>query len=113
MVQRQIDAKGTVTKYGFQVHEIETGHGVLYLKVHRGLRSGGRDAEGCIVDMNRIRLRTFAPMAWREVDLLTSGQSKANAHVLEERSCCEFRVPDAHMWIYTAPAKMTEMIKKV
>lgn len=113
MVQRQIDAKGTVVKYGFKVIEIETGHGIINLKEHRGLRSGGRDAEGCLVDLNRIRRRTFDKMHWREVELLKSGQSKTNAWVLEERFCCEFRVSDAHAWIYPTKTKPANAIVKV
>jgi gamma-glutamylcyclotransferase (GGCT)/AIG2-like uncharacterized protein YtfP len=101
-VQRQIDAAKTQIKYGFKITEIETGFNTLNLVLHKGLKQCGRNYEGVIIDEQNIRQVTFKneKMHWRELDLLTSGQSKVNARVLEERSTIEVVNPKSHAWVY-------------
>jgi hypothetical protein len=90
----------TEMRLGVKLKIIETGFGEFGIKIHKGLGMT-RPGEGCIVDLNRIRQRVFEPMGWRNIDLLESGQSKADAHTLEEYASYEFRAKKAHMWIYT------------
>lgn len=99
-VQRQIDASKTKIKYGFRVTEIDTGFNILNLALHKGLKQCGRNYEGVIVDSQNIRTVVFDPMHWRDLDLLTSGQSKVNARILEERSTIEIVNPKSHAWVY-------------
>lgn len=86
--------------YGIECSEIQTGFGKLNIKVHRGLGLS-RPGEGFITDLENVRLKVFdPPMRWRPVNLYESGQSKADAWVLEERSALEVRVAATHAWVY-------------
>jgi hypothetical protein len=93
--------------YGIECKRINTGFGFLNLTLHKGF-SGDRAGQAAIVDLERVRMRYYMKMRWRQVDLIGSGQSLAEAQVLEERACAEFRSYPSHMWIYptTDPSKV-------
>jgi hypothetical protein len=85
--------------YGLRCNQIETGFGLLNIRVHKGLGLN-RPGQGCITDLSRMKMRVFDPMHWREIDLLGSGQSKVDAWALEERTTFEFRAKASHAWVY-------------
>lgn len=90
----------TEMRLGIKFKIIETGFGEFAVKIHKGLGMT-RPGEGVVVDVNRIRQRVFDPMGWRDIELLESGQSKADAQTLEEYASYEFRAKKSHLWVYT------------
>jgi hypothetical protein len=97
--QKMMRESKTNMVYGLRCSEIDTGHGLLNIRTHRGLGKC-RPGQGAVVDLNRIKMRVFDSMHWRDVELLKSGQSKADAWTLEERTTYEFRAKSSHAWIY-------------
>lgn len=107
-IQRMVNAGETLVKQGITVRQIDTGFGVLNLKVHKGL-SIYRPGEACILDASRAAYRHFAKegkMSWKQLDLRTPGLAKADVWVLSERSCPQFRVKPAHAWIYASGSSL-------
>lgn len=108
-IQKMVNAGETLVKHGITVRQIDTGFGILNLKVHKGL-SIYRPGEACIVDATRSAYRHFAKegkMSWKQLDLRSSGQAKADVWVLSERSCPQFRVKPAHAWIYESASSLS------
>ena len=97
--QKMVREAKTKIIYGLQCDQIDSGFGLFNIRLHKGL-SLCRKGQGAVVDLSRIKMRVFDPMHWRDIDLLTSGQSKADAQALEERTTYEFRAKTSHAWIY-------------
>jgi hypothetical protein len=104
--QKMMSESKTELIYGLRCNQIETGFGLLNIRLHKGLGLS-RPGQGCVVDLTRIKMRTFDPMHWRDIDLLGSGQSKADAWTLEERTTFEFRAKASHAWVYQANGSTT------
>ena len=98
-IQKQVEANKTEIKYGVKFNIIDTAYGQFYLKLSKAMGLVGHSYDGFIIDPTKVRRREFKPMAWRKVDLIGSGQSLANAWVLEEAFCCEFRHVNTHATI--------------
>ena len=97
--RKMVEQAKTEIVYGIRCKQIETGHGLLNIRSHKGLGLSRR-GQGAIVDLSRIRQRPFNPLGWRDVELAKSGQKLADAWVLEERSSFEFRAATTHAWVY-------------
>jgi hypothetical protein len=97
--QKMVAESKTNLVHGLRCNEIDTGFGLFNIRLHKGLGLT-RKGEGCVVDLSRIRMRAFDSMHWRDIDLLGSGQSKAEAWTLEERVTAEFRAKATHAWVY-------------
>jgi hypothetical protein len=98
-IQKQIEANKTEIKYGVKFNIIDTAYGQFYLKLSKAMGLVGHSYDGFIIDPTKMRRRELKPMQWRKVDLVGSGQSLANAWVLEEAFCCEFRHVNTHATI--------------
>jgi hypothetical protein len=108
--QKIMTESKTKLVYGLQCNEIDTGFGKFNIRLHKGLGLC-RKGQGCVVDLSRIKMRTFDPMHWRDIDLLGSGQSKADAWTLEERTTFEFRAKASHAWVYSVASGATGVIE--
>ena len=97
--QKMMSESKTELVYGLRCNQIDTGFGLFNIRLHKGL-GRTRAGQGCVVDLSRIKMRVFDPMHWRDIELLKSGQSKADAWTLEERTTFEFRAKASHAWIY-------------
>lgn len=107
-IQKMVNAGETLVKHGISVRQVDTGFGILNIKVHKGL-SIYRPGEACVVDASRSVYRHFAKegkMSWKQLNLRDSGQAKADVWVLSERSCPQFRVKPAHAWIYESASSL-------
>ncbi len=99
LVSKQIDGKSTEVVYGITFNKIETNFGILMLK-HHTLFNDYNWADGAVVlDLNHVRKRVWDPMRVRKLDLMITGEKRANALVLEENFGLEFRYPDTHALI--------------
>lgn len=99
VVQKQIDGQSTEVVFGITFKRVETPFGILMLKHHTLFNEYGMDDYGLVLDMNNIRKRVWEPMKVRKLDLMSTGEKKANAYVLEESFGLEFRYPDTHALI--------------
>ncbi len=104
MVSKQIDGTSTEVVFGITFRRIETNFGIIMLKHHPLFNSYGYSDGGIVLDLNNVRKRVFEPMKVRKLDLISSGEKKANAYVLEETFGLEFRYPDTHAIITPAAA---------
>lgn len=102
--QKQMDASTTEIFLGVKCRKVETGFGVIYLAMSHALTKANRIGEAVVIDVKKCRLKYFQKMQWKEIKLEDSGQSKANAWRLEERSCCEFFNVQTGLWIYPVAA---------
>lgn len=96
IVSKQIDGTSTEVVFGITFRRIETNFGIIMLKHHPLFNSYGYANGGVVLDLNNVRKRVFEPMKVRKLDLISSGEKKANAYVLEETFGLEFRYPDTH-----------------
>ena len=103
-MQKMMDAAQTEIFYGVKCKKVETGFGVIYLGMSHALTKANRIGEAVVIDVKKCRLKYFQKMQWKEIKLEESGQSKANAWRLEERSCCEFFNVKTGLWIYPVSA---------
>lgn len=103
-MQKMMDAAQTEIFWGVKCKKVETGFGVVYLAMSHALTKANRIGEAAVIDVKKCRLRYFQKMQWKEIKLEDSGQSKANAWRLEERSCCEFFNVKTGLWIYPVTA---------
>lgn len=103
-MQKMMDAAQTEIFWGVKCKKVETGFGVVYLAMSHALTKANRIGEAAVIDVKKCRLRYFQKMQWKEIKLEDSGQSKANAWRLEERSCCEFFNVKTGLWIYPVAA---------
>lgn len=95
-VQKQVEAGNTTIKYGLKFNVIDTAFGEFLLKMSKALPLVGDTYGGWVIDPAKIRKRYMEELKWRKVDLLTSGQKKANAMVLEETASLEVRNANCH-----------------
>jgi len=93
---KQLGGGATEAKFGIEWRVIQTNFGKLLWKLHPLFSQIGWDEKGVIIDVNQLEKHEFLPMAAREIDLLTSGQSKVNARAIDEASCPILRYPDCH-----------------
>jgi hypothetical protein len=105
--QKMMDNAVTEIVYGVKCKKVETGFGVINLAMSHALTKAGRFNEAFIIDPKKIRLKYFQKMQWKEIKLEDSGQSKANAWRLEERSACEFFNVKTGCWIYPSATNIT------
>lgn len=103
-MQKIMDAAQTEIFWGVKCKKVETGFGAVYLAMSHALTKANRIGEAAVMDVKKCRLRYFQKMQWKEIKLEDSGQSKANAWRLEERSCCEFFNVKTGLWIYPVAA---------
>lgn len=103
-MQKIMDAAQTEIFWGVKCKKVETGFGAVYLAMSHALTKANRIGEAAVIDVKKCRLRYFQKMQWKEIKLEDSGQSKANAWRLEERSCCEFFNVKTGLWIYPIAA---------
>lgn len=103
-MQKMMDAAQTEIFWGVKCKKVETGFGPVYLAMSHALTKANRIGEAAVVDVKKCRLRYFQKMQWKEIKLEDSGQSKANAWRLEERSCCEFFNVKTGLWVYPIAA---------
>lgn len=103
-MQKIMDAAQTEIFWGVKCKKVETGFGAVYLAMSHALTKANRIGEAAVMDVKKCRLRYFQKMQWKEIKLEDSGQSKANAWRLEERSCCEFFNVKTGLWIYPIAA---------
>lgn len=103
-MQKMMDAAQTEIFWGVKCKKVETGFGAVYLAMSHALTKANRIGEAALIDVKKCRLRYFQKMQWKEIKLEDSGQSKANAWRLEERSCCEFFNVKTGLWIYPVAA---------
>ena len=96
IVGKFMDAASTEVVFGITYRKIETNFGILMLKHHPLFDYYGWAKNGLVLDLNNVRKRVFEPMRVRKLDLMSSGEKKANAYVLEETFGLEFRYPDTH-----------------
>lgn len=99
-MQKIMDAAQTEIFWGVKCKKVETGFGPVYLSMSHALTKANRIGEAAVIDVKKCRLKYFQKMQWKEIKLEDSGQSKANAWRLEERSCCEFFNVKTGLWIY-------------
>ena len=95
-VQKQIDAKSTMTKWGLTFKEIETNFGTLMFFHHKLLNLAGWGDNGIVLDINNVEKHVFKPMEAKKLDLADTGQRRVNATRLDEASCLVLRYPDTH-----------------
>lgn len=103
-MQKMMDAAQTEIFWGVKCKKVETGFGAVYLAMSHALTKANRIGEAALIDVKKCRLRYFQKMQWKEIKLEDSGQSKANAWRLEERSCCEFFNVKTGLWVYPIAA---------
>lgn len=103
-MQKIMDSAQTEIFWGVKCKKVETGFGPVYLSMSHALTKANRIGEAAVIDVKKCRLRYFQKMQWKEIKLEDSGQSKANAWRLEERSCCEFFNVKTGLWIYPIDA---------
>ena len=108
--QKMMSEAKTELIYGLRCKQIETGFGLLNIRLHKGLGLT-RPGQGCITDLSRIKMRVFDPIHWRDIDLLGSGQSKVDAWTLEERTTFEFRAKASHAWVYPVLSGATGLVQ--
>lgn len=96
---KQLGGGATEVKFGIEWKVISTNFGKLLWKLHPLFSEIGWDEKGIILDVNQFEKHEFLPMAARDIDLLTSGQSKVNAKAIDEASCPILRYPDCHRLI--------------
>ena len=108
--QKMMSEAKTEVVYGLKCRQIETGFGLLNIRLHKGLGLC-RPGQGAVVDLSRARMRVFEAMKWREIDLISSGISKAEAWALEERTTFEYRAKASHAWIYPVPSGATGVVE--
>jgi len=95
-VLKQLEAKSTEVKWGLTFNKIETNFGTLLYKHHPLFDYAGWGDKGLVLDMNYIEKHVFQPMQLTKLDLITSGQRRADATVLMEISGIITRYPDTH-----------------
>lgn len=95
-VLKQLEAKSTEVKWGLTFNKIETNFGTLLYKHHPLFDYAGWGDKGLVLDMNYIEKHVFTPMQLTKLDLITSGQRRADATVLMEISGIITRYPDTH-----------------
>jgi hypothetical protein len=95
-ISKQIDGKSTEVVYGITFNKIETNFGVLLMRHHQLFNYHGFANRAIVVDMNNIRKRVYESMGVRKLDLMITGEKKANAFVLEETFGLEIRYPGTH-----------------
>lgn len=103
-MQKMMDAAQTEIFWGVKCRKVETGFGPVYLAMSHALTKANRIGEAVVMDVKKCRLKYFQKMQWKEIKLEDSGQSKANAWRLEERSCCEFFNVKTGLWVYPIAA---------
>ena len=96
---KQLGGNSTEMKFGIEWKVIATNFGKLLWKQHPLFSEIGWDEKGIILDVNQLEKHEFLPMSARELDLLTSGQSKVKAKAIDEASCPILRYPDTHRLI--------------
>lgn len=95
-IQKQINGKAPVTKWGIKFTEIVTNFGMLYINHHPLMTATGWSEKGVILDFEHIRKHDFIPMQVKKLDLITPGTSNVDATVLNEVSCLTLAYPDCH-----------------
>lgn len=95
-VMKQLEAKSTEVIFGIKFNRIETNFGVLLFKHHDLFNFCGWEERGLVLDINNIERHVFKPMAVTKLDLITSGQRKADAYVVDEAFCLATRYADTH-----------------
>lgn len=93
---KQLGGGATEVKFGIEWKVISTNFGKLLWKLHPLFAEIGWDEKGIILDVNQLEKHEFLPMGARDIDLLSSGQSKVNAKAIDEASCPILRYPDCH-----------------
>lgn len=95
-IQKQVNGKAPVVKWGIKFTEIVTNFGMLYINHHPLLTATGWGDNGIILDLEHVRKKEFLPMGVRQLDLKTPGTSLVDATVLSEASCLTLAYPDCH-----------------
>ena len=98
-VQKQLEGKDVVVKWGVKFHSIETNFGELLVKHAPGFGSIGLYESGVVLDMAFVEKHIFVPMTTRKIDYVTSGVKAADANVIKEVSCAVLKNLDTHALI--------------
>lgn len=95
-IQKQVNGKAPVVKWGIEFTEIVTNFGLLYIYHHPLFSATGWADNGLILDLEHIRAKEFMPMGVRPLDLKLAGTSLSDATVISEVSCLTLANPDCH-----------------
>lgn len=95
-IQKQVNGKDPVAKWGIKYNEIVTNFGMLNIIHHPLFSATGWADNGLILDLEHIRAKEFMPMGVRPLDLKLSGTSLSDATVISEVSCYTLANPDCH-----------------
>lgn len=95
-IQKQVNGKAPVAKWGIEFTEIVTNFGLLYIYHHPLFSASGWEDNGLILDLEHIRAKEFMPMGVRPLDLKLAGTSLSDATVISEVSCLTLSNPDCH-----------------
>jgi hypothetical protein len=95
-IQKQVNGKSPVVKWGINFREIVTEFGMLYIYHHPLFSATGWEDVGMILDLEHVRKHAFMPTGVRTLDLKTPGTKLAEAKVISEASCLTLSYPDCH-----------------
>jgi len=101
-IQKQLEGKNTVVKYGVKFNEIETNFGTLLIKLHPGFDYIGMANNAAVLDMAFVEKHVWKPLASRKIDYKTSGIKDADANVIKEISCAVLKNLNTHAIIRPA-----------
>lgn len=95
-IQKQINGKAPVVRWGLKFREIETNFGMLYIYHHPLLTSTGWADNGIVLDLEHVRKHDFIPLTIKPLDLRLAGTKNADATVIQEASFLTLSYPDCH-----------------
>lgn len=98
-VQKQVDGKNPVAKWGLTFSQITSYFGTLNIIHHPLLSLSGLGYNGIILDMAYVRKHNFVPMRTHILDLKSSGEANVDARTIQEVSCATLTNPNCHLLI--------------
>jgi len=95
-LQKQINGRDPVVKYGLKFNEITLNFGTIYIRHAPLFTASGWGENGMLLDMAHIHKHDFIPMQVTSLDLKKSGQRNSEAKVIQEASFLTLTYPDCH-----------------
>lgn len=95
-VEKQIDQRDVLVKWGVKFSQIETNYGSFLAKHHPLLDKIGWTNNAFILDMSNVEKHVFKGLETNTIDFNASGQRKTTGDVIDEAFCTVYKNPDTH-----------------